>query len=142
MSNELLTPEEARELVSIEEMSILGQSGSIAHLVGQIQKRTAEAQHARDEERFKNDREHTSHLVDDVIRLEAELAELKKARLDSPYVVDTLLAIMSFASYSGLGLEEYYETPVEGYTSEGMEQALDVVSQILSLFNERRKINH
>ena len=47
------------------------------------------------------------------------------------YIRDTILAIISFSVYVGLGMEQDYQTPVESYTVEGMEEALDVVNQII-----------
>ena len=46
---------------------------------------------------------------------------------------DAILAILSFAVYSGMDMENYYKTPAEGYTAEGLEEFLDVVGQILTL---------
>ncbi|KKN76455.1 hypothetical protein LCGC14_0369640 [marine sediment metagenome] len=57
-------------------------------------------------------------------------------RMTGDELRDAILAIISFGAYSGLGLEEYYMTPAENYTAEGMEEALGVTNQILALCSE------
>jgi len=49
------------------------------------------------------------------------------------YIRDAILAINSYSNYECLGLEDRYDTPAESYDREGMEQAEEVVDQILSL---------
>jgi len=62
--------------------------------------------------------------------------------LDRPELTDTLLAILSFANYRSLGIEEHYVTPAESYTEEGMSDAMDTVNQILALIPSEEEVQH
>ncbi len=65
--------------------------------------------------------------------IEKGLAEERKASPDREYTSDSILAIISYATYAGLGMGDLYATPAEAYDAEGLGAALDVVSQIIAL---------
>lgn len=69
----------------------------------------------------------------------AQLAEVDKKKLDRPFLRDAFLAITSFASYHRLGIDAYYTTLVESHTEKGMNDAMDVVDQLLALIPDEEE---
>lgn len=48
-------------------------------------------------------------------------------------LTDTILAIISYATYKALGIEDLYTTPAESYDEGGMTFSLDEVNEIISV---------
>jgi len=120
---EFTTDWEAQRLVREVELSVM----SLENLKAQL---------AKVQEHYKAAEEHTSHLVDDVIRLELELKESKQAWLDRPELREKLAQYQMalYCKNQGWEVDDWSDLP-----REVQQRYYREADQILSLFDKEEK---